>query len=145
MAMLQLIYASAATIKFSTVDLQELLKRARENNQSLGVSGMLVFHEDSFLQILEGDEEVVQALYHKIESDDRHANIKLLLRAKIDERSFGDWRMGFYDTSQNRGLADTGFVDFFRKGSEFDETIADRARRTLMRFRDGAWRQHVTG
>lgn len=141
--MLQLIYASAATVEFSTADLQQLLKLARENNESLGVSGMLVFHEGSFLQILEGEEEVVVALYNKIEEDDRHSNVLMLLRTEIDERSFGDWKMGFCDASQKANPKDSGFVDFFRKGKVFDLADADRAKHALMRFREGAWRQHV--
>ncbi len=141
-AMLQLIYASAATVDFSSDDLQQLLRVARENNESLGISGMLLFHEGSFLQVLEGEEKDVVALYDKIAKDDRHTNARVLLKAEIDERSFGDWKMGFYDASGTTSHADSGFIDFFRSGG-FDEPEADRAKKTLMQFRDGAWRQYV--
>ena len=57
--MLQLIYASAATVRFSVADLKHLLAIARANNESLGVSGMLVFQEGSFLQIIEGEDDAV--------------------------------------------------------------------------------------
>lgn len=141
--MLQLIYASAATVDFSTADLQQLLKIARQNNESRGISGMLLFHEGSFLQILEGEKDNVFALYDKIEKDHRHTNVRLLLKTEIDERRFGDWKMGFYDASRTARRPDSGFIDFFRKGSSIEESKADLAMRTLMQFRDGAWRQHV--
>ena len=141
--MLQLIYVSAATVEFSVADLQQLLAGARENNESLGVSGMLLFHEGSFLQVLEGDEDVVLALYRKIEQDDRHTNVKMLLRSEVDERSFGDWKMGFYDASRSGGRAILGFVDFFRMGNGGNESESDRAKRVLMQFREGSWRQQV--
>lgn len=141
--MIQLIYASAATVPFSDNELKQLLTIARANNESLGVSGMLVFHESSFLQVLEGEDDVVLSLYAKIEKDERHDNIKLLLRSSIEERSFGEWKMGFYDASRSMHRPDAGFVDFFQKGCGFDDSDADRAKAVLMQFRDGAWHQQV--
>ena len=140
--MIQFIYASAATVEFTKDDLKKLLAKARSNNHSLEVSGMLVYHEGSFLQILEGEEDVVNALYSKIEKDSRHDNVRLLLRSEIEERSFGEWKMGFYDATASM-LFNKGFFDFFRKGDVFDDASADRAHAVLMQFRDGAWRQHV--
>lgn len=141
--MIQMIYASAATVDFSTEDLKKLLATARRNNESLGVSGMLVYHEGSFLQILEGEEASVMALYRIIEKDERHNDVKLLLRSEIDERSFGEWKMGFYDSTQSSTHHEKGFVDFFRKGQNVEEGDGDRARAVLLQFRKGAWRQHI--
>ncbi len=141
--MIQIIYASAATVQFSVADLKQLLTIARANNETLGVSGMLVFHEGSFLQVLEGQDDAVLSLYAKIETDKRHDNVQLILRSTIEEPSFGEWRMGFYDASRSMHHDDAGFVDFFRKGSDFDESDADRARSVLTQFRDGAWRRRV--
>lgn len=141
--MLQLIYASAATVDFTPTDLQQLLKTARDNNESIGVSGMLLYHKGSFLQVLEGEEEDVAPLYSKIENDDRHTNTRILLKAEIEERSFGDWKMGFYDASGITSQAQSGFIDYFRASGNLDESEADRAKKALMQFRDGAWRQRV--
>ena len=142
--MLQLIYASAATVRFSVADLKHLLAIARANNESLGVSGMLVFQEGSFLQIIEGEDDAVLSLFTKIEKDERHCNINMLLRSQIEERSFGEWQMGFYDVSRSVHKTDAGFVDFFREGHVFDDSDIDRARSVLMRFRDdGAWHERV--
>lgn len=141
--MLQLIYTSAATVQFSQKQLKELLHKARQNNESLGVSGMLVYNEGSFLQILEGEEESLTALYEKIEKDERHDNVKLLLRKEIEERSFGEWKMGFFDASRSAEKLE-GFSDFFRADIPFDEDDADRAKSVLMQFREGQWRQAVS-
>jgi hypothetical protein len=141
--MIQLIYASAATVDFSDEDLKELLTLARKNNESLNVSGMLVYHEGSFLQILEGEEAAVLALYTKIEKDRRHGNVRMLLRSEITTRSFGDWKMGFYDASKIMDSSEAGFVDFFRKGHALENDNGDRARSVLLQFREGSWRQQV--
>lgn len=141
--MLQLIYASAATVPFANADLQALLKKARENNESLGVSGMLVYHKGSFLQVLEGEEDVVLPLFEKIERDDRHDSVKMLLRATVEEPSFGEWKMGFCNTSGHPRSREPGFIDFFGWEGSFAESEPDRARKALMQFREGSWRQHV--
>ncbi len=141
--MIQLIYASAASVDFSAHDLTELLLRARKNNESVNVTGMLVYQDGAFLQILEGEEEDVFALYDKISKDKRHSNVRMLLQSQIDERSFGDWQMGFHDASGSELKGFPGFSDFFKSGAPvgFDDT--DRARSVLLQFRDGAWRQKV--
>ena len=71
---LQLGYASAATVEFSDDDLRELLAKSRSNNMAAGITGMLLYHEGSFLQVLEGPSEAVEHLYARIRRDKRHGN-----------------------------------------------------------------------
>ena len=59
----QVVYASAAVEAFSEVQLVQLLARARTNNERLGVTGLLLYDEGSFLQVLEGDAKVIELLY----------------------------------------------------------------------------------
>lgn len=139
--MLQLIYASAATVHFSEDDLVELLRIARVNNSKVGVTGMLVYQDGAFLQILEGEEEAVRQVYEKIEGDARHNNVKLLLRSEIEERSFGEWQMGFFDATGEQLECFPGFCDFFRSNQPFGNEEIDRARSVLLKFKEGAWHQ----
>ncbi|MCA9738410.1 MAG: BLUF domain-containing protein, partial [Gemmatimonadetes bacterium] len=71
-----------------------LLEGARATNTRLGVTGLLLFHEGSFIQVLEGPPDVVEALYARIETDPRHGGALVLSRGLVEERSFGEWRMG---------------------------------------------------
>jgi hypothetical protein len=63
--LIQCIYASAAGRAFDTEELAQLLKVARDNNAKLGLTGMLLYAEGSFFQVLEGPAQVVDALYAK--------------------------------------------------------------------------------
>ena len=54
-AMHQLVYVSAATHAFTKSELLELLNKARANNQRLGITGLLLFKDGDFIQLLEGD------------------------------------------------------------------------------------------
>lgn len=93
--MQQVIYASAALRPFSEAELAELLAAARANNERLGVTGMLLYDAGSFLQVLEGEPLVLPSLFEKIGRDKRHHRVVALLERNIEQRQFGEWRMGF--------------------------------------------------
>lgn len=93
--MKRLIYGSQATQDFGPDQLVDLLGQARECNQRVGLSGMLLYSSQSFLQLLEGDEAALAETYRRIEADPRHTNLRLLLDAEVPTRLFSDWSMGF--------------------------------------------------
>lgn len=134
----QLIYISAANHDFTEEELEALLAIARENNQSLNVTGMLLFHEGSFIQALEGDQKVVESLYAKIGKDTRHVETKVLYRGDVPDRDFKNWSMGFYRSNQSSAANLEGFHQFLKTG--FISKQGDgRARKALLAFRDGKW------
>ena len=105
--MYQLVYTSIANREFSAADLKKLLLRARMRNKEAGVSGMLVFHDGTFLQALEGDKRAVIEIFTKIEKDARHRDISVLHRGPgPEQRIFGDWAMGFADFAGAAGILD---------------------------------------
>lgn len=134
----QLIYISAANHDFTEEELEELLRAARENNRSLDVTGMLLFHEGSFIQALEGDQLVVENLYKKIGTDVRHVETKVLYRGMVDDRDFKNWSMGFYRSNQSSAANLEGFHQFLKTGF-ISQDGDSRARKALLAFRDGKW------
>jgi Sensors of blue-light using FAD len=135
--MLQIIYASVASKPYSTKMLVELLDKARNRNSAAGISGMLLYHEGSFLQVLEGPNEAVDALYEKIHKDPGHCDPILLSRELIEKKEFEEWSMGFVDTSH---LAEK-FQGFMEYSSSLKNMTVDkgRAHKILKRFQEGAW------
>jgi hypothetical protein len=133
---IQLIYLSKGASDFSSNELSGILTSARLKNELLGVTGMLLYHEGSFLQILEGEESVVDGLYKRITKDTRHHACNVLMRSYIDRRSFGEWRMGFINTNRYRNTTlMAGYQDFFN--SNTIEPQAGIAHKMLVSFRDG--------
>ncbi|TWU62036.1 BLUF domain-containing protein [Crateriforma conspicua] len=143
--MMQLVYVSAATVAFSDEDLETLLAQSRRNNAGIDVSGVLLFHEGTFLQVLEGTPDAVDRLYQKIARDDRHDNVLLLSSRAITERNFGQWSMGFL-SGLNTLEELPGFVDFFR-GQRLTDLNGDskRVSQILDGFRRGRWRRSLSG
>lgn len=136
----QLLYISAGTREFTESELEEILAVARSNNEALNVTGMLLYHQGSFIQALEGEQSVVESLYQKIGTDKRHLETRVLYRGDIPDRNFKSWSMGFYRSKQSNEDNLDGFHHFlrngFRSGSKEDEGTA---RKALLAFREGKW------
>ena len=92
-----LAYVSEASAPLPAPDLLELLRGSREKNAALGVSGILLYRYGTFLQLLEGSREQVDALYATIARDPRHREVSTVLVEDRPERRFPDWTMGFGD------------------------------------------------
>ena len=59
--MIRIVYISIATRPMGEEKLVELLQQCRENNRQRNVTGMLVYRDGAFLQLLEGGEDAVTA------------------------------------------------------------------------------------
>ncbi len=90
-----LVYLSSCVPPMNDEELEALLHQAKANNETKGLSGILVYNDGNFIQYLEGPESAVHDLYDKIKDDPRHTSVTRLDYAKIDTRVFEDWWMGF--------------------------------------------------
>jgi hypothetical protein len=88
-------YQSTALQPLSTRDLEGLLCKARAFNSAHQISGMLLYREGKFLQVLEGEENTLRELYAKILHDPRHAEITVLSDEPLAQRSFAAWAMAY--------------------------------------------------
>jgi blue light- and temperature-responsive anti-repressor len=137
--LIQCIYASAAQNEFSKDDLSALLKDARQNNYEKNVSGMLLYQNRAFFQILEGPAQEVNKLYEKISLDPRHFRITKILETTIEERSFAEWTMGYANVTYTDLAKIDGLNDFFMGNASFLELKSSRALKLLEAFKEGRW------
>ncbi len=91
----RIIYCSRATTDLTGDDLVDLLAVARTRNDAVGLSGMLLYSSQSFLQVLEGERGALDATYERIKADSRHSNLRLLADVPVTNRLFAGWSMGF--------------------------------------------------
>ncbi|GAB3223246.1 BLUF domain-containing protein [Hymenobacter seoulensis] len=90
-----LIYSSTATHPFTDNELQELLTYARLHNAQQNITGLLLYHNREFMQLLEGNEADIKALYDRISEDSRHTSVVKIADKHVEHRSFPDWSMAF--------------------------------------------------
>jgi hypothetical protein len=93
--MINLIYASSAFTPMSEEELLDLLINARRKNTEMGVTGMLLYKSGNFLQVLEGEEAVVQSLFEEISNDRRHHDVMIIAKRPVTQRQFDGWSMAF--------------------------------------------------
>ncbi|MEZ6002540.1 MAG: BLUF domain-containing protein [Planctomycetota bacterium] len=137
-----LAYLSSAVNEFDRQSLLELLSKARSRNSDRGVSGMLLYHEGNFLQILEGRKEDVYEVFDRISKDPRHKDVIRLIEDEIETRSFPDWSMGFCELGDLNPNQIEGFSTILQHGWNDAEFEATQSRtKTLIRtFRAGTGR-----
>jgi len=103
--MRQLVYVSAATWDLGEQDIKGILKSARHHNPKHDVTGMLLFIDLGFFQILEGPSSGVETIYSRIKLDKRHRQVRVLVDEDGDKRLFAQWSMG-YDRPDPKLIAD---------------------------------------
>lgn len=95
MALHEIIYVSLATRGMAQPELLSLLDQARVHNEARGITGLLMYHGQEFLQLLEGERADVEALFATIHHDARHQQVYVMWEGPVQARSFERWAMGF--------------------------------------------------
>jgi hypothetical protein len=144
MSLVQLVYVSAATKPFTQPQLRELLAKARKHNSGKDITGLLLYHQRSFFQILEGEVDAVNLLFNLIGKDARHNCVVLLSRSEVKERNFGDWSMGFVDLDETSAQL-PGFMKLMEAKSSFLGLQGDSklVAKLIDGFQQGRWRQSI--
>jgi hypothetical protein len=136
--MYYVVYVSSAVRHLSTNELADILTKSREKNEKLGLTGMLLYKDGNFIQILEGEKESVLELYESIQNDPRHKGIITLLKGETPRREFPDWSMGFKDLNDPAVHAIPGYNEIMNNGLS-TETLGSspsRVKKLLLAFRD---------
>lgn len=120
--MMELIYVSRARKRYDEQQITQLLSVAREKNAHANITGLLLYDGlGTFIQVLEGEQEVISQLFSIIKKDSRHERVNVLWQDSIKKRKFADWRMGFRYMSEFKAQNLAGYSDFLgsRQKSDF--------------------------
>ncbi len=131
--LLSLTYFSSATTDFTASDLTELLAAVRPRNAAADITGMLLYHDGSFAQALEGPAEQVRRTFDRICLDRRHRGIHVGFEEEITERAFPDWAMSFRDLGGATAQDAEGFSTFVQDVRAGRHVPGDTAPHHLLR------------
>jgi hypothetical protein len=95
--LLRLTYASRAADGLSRDDLSAIAREAQSRNRRLSITGLLLYVDGDFLQVLEGPGSAVEQLFELIEKDPRNKWVTRLSTERILRRAFEDWSMGCFE------------------------------------------------
>ena len=136
--MFSLTYVSSALSAFSARELRTLLEMCISNNRPRGVTGMLLYKDGNFMQVLEGEEKGVRAVHDIIAADPRHRGLITLLQGLTPGRQFPNWSMSFKDLGADLDNPE-GYSEFLNiplTGTEF-QSDPTKAQKLLLRFKKG--------
>lgn len=125
--MYQLNYHSKAIDELQLQDLNDILGEANVANNARNITGCLIYHNNSFVQILEGKKKDVLYIFDKIKTDKRHHSLTVLWENHVDKQYFEEWNMAFYRPAN---LDVQNFVNNLLLLSEF----SDRSSGSLLSF-----------
>ncbi len=135
--LIHIVYLSYSEKKLSESELNGFLATIRRKNEIQNITGLLLYNDEAFIQVIEGNREKIHQIFDLISKDSRHSNIVKLLEEPITKRAFPGWSMGFRKIDKEQNLQLPGFSDFMQnKQSEIDyKECAAAVRHLLYSFR----------
>jgi hypothetical protein len=91
--MYYLIYSSMADSDVDGNDIQDIISSSERNNRHNDITGILIYHDGKFIQMLEGKEEAVLETFDRIVKDERHSAVIKLFNGESPHRHFPHWKM----------------------------------------------------
>ncbi|WP_156357302.1 BLUF domain-containing protein [Frigoribacterium sp. Leaf263] len=127
-----LTYMSTASTPFDSERMAGLLQQSRENNGRRGLTGMLLYKNGRFMQVLEGAEKDVRERYAVIAADPRHTDLTTLVDESIERRRFPQWSMGVPEPLDADLREAPGYDSFFETPSRRFDIREDSSRAQLL-------------
>jgi hypothetical protein len=130
-----LIYRSRSTLARRSTDpkiaLSAILHQSRRNNERHGLTGVLLFDGETFVQAIEGPLECLETVYEAIACDQRHEDVEVMELSMIDRREYGDWTMAYIAA----GASDQQFLrPFVSRQAEPSPLLANMLSQTVRRM-----------
>lgn len=95
MSIIQLIYCSKGINNLTEENIESIWLNSIIKNTMHSIQGILLFHDNQFIQLLEGKKDDVKALYENIIKDERHYDVTLIGTQNIEKEEFKKWAMGY--------------------------------------------------
>jgi len=118
----RIIYVSTASKFFDRTELLNFLQQTRERNTRVGITGLALYKDGQFMQVLEGGEAAVREAFARISQRLEHYGIMIIVQEYIEQRQFADWSMAFPDLDRTEGQNVPGYSEFLNTpltGAEF--------------------------
>ena len=125
----EITYYSLAKPGLRAEDIAAILETARSFNATNNISGCLLYHQNQFIQILEGDALILRDLIARIKTDKRHSFFYPIAEGEKEQRTFPNWTMAYRQFSDddmktvNESLFISNFLSFANLAQKPTHTI----------------------
>ena len=101
-----IIYTSKAKQNLTLNQIHTMLVDAKSLNKKRNITGCILYHNQKFIQLIEGDKNKIETLYATIKADARHFDIETIISKASTESIWNDWSMAFYNFAEQEDDAD---------------------------------------
>lgn len=129
-----IIYTSREAQFFSDAEIEQLLVGARSHNQASDITGVLLYFNLVFFQVLEGRKEDLEELFARIVEDPRHKDVTLQVNEPIEARLFPDWSMAYRKLDGQMVRSGDRIADVLGFASGSDKTVVSLQQHRLTRL-----------
>jgi hypothetical protein len=133
--MFELIYVSTAAKRMTKDNLQAIMLESIRHNSDHNITGILLYDQGSFCQVLEGDKKDVLSIFKKIKSDKRHFNVITISEQDIQYREFSSWSMRFINLDFYDREMIEGYQTISGNRMNWTEINASLAKNILIQFK----------
>jgi ribosomal protein S4E len=117
-------------------DLQTILMESMRHNSDNNITGILLYDQGSFCQVLEGSKKEVLSIFKKIKKDKRHFNVVTISEKEIEYREFSAWSMRFVNLDLYDRQMINGYQNISGNNMNWAEINSSLAKSILMQFKN---------
>lgn len=125
-------YVSTVSSNLNETDIQKILDYSRDWNINHEITGILLFSEGNFFQVLEGEKELVTELFKNIKKDARHYNLIKIFEKEIFQEKFSGYKANFF--SLDTRFSETEVSKYFAQIEHLNPAIQTPVRYILKNF-----------
>jgi len=132
-----IVYTSETDLTGNDVNnvLKDISKKAKINNKKLNITGLLFYHNQRFVQVIEGEKDDLENLLSTIEKDDRHKNIQRIVDEETKKQGFNEWNMDSFNLSEKDSIDSDELINIgnaVKKVFTLDSAILTSFYKTLL-------------
>lgn len=97
----QIIYTSQSIDKITYQQIEAINHSSVAHNQQYNITGLLLYTDKKFIQIIEGKEKNIDYLFFdRIKNSNFHHSIEIVSESPIIEKRFSSWSMNYFVLEQ---------------------------------------------
>lgn len=128
-------YVSSVNPELTEEEIQTVLNFSRNWNIDHQITGILLYSEGNFFQVLEGEKELLESLFSRIEKDKRHRNVMVIFEKEVSEVKFDTYQSDFI--SLDSRFQAKNIELYFSQIDQLNPKIQSSVRYILNKFAEG--------
>lgn len=134
------VFASATHGNFGEEQLAELSAEYKKSLSEDGVTGVMLYEDGNFFQVIEGDADKIDAAYKRFSAEKHTHKVVKIIEEEQDQRSFAHWTSAYSTAAKDIFVNQNTGRAYFSNTSEYQDIKSPKIKRLMGEFTKGRWR-----